>query len=104
MIWGMQRGTILIRGYASIKRLRTPTLSYDASYNLFPECYFKAYIISTPKREVCNHTGPPDNTNHVREWTFTEMQLYLESEGFVIIKSFNGIASVYCGQHVGYFN
>jgi hypothetical protein len=80
------------------------TMYHMMHYIIFSLCYFKAYIISTPKREVCNHTGPPDNTNHVREWTFTEMQLYLESEGFVIIKSFNGIASVYCGQHVGYFN
>ena len=51
------------------------------------------YVISTPKREFTNRDGPPKNPHHVREWTFHEFQLYLESRGFFIIKSFNGLTT-----------
>ncbi len=44
-----------------------------------------------------------------RFWDMSSLKLQVNmlvksTQGFVIIKSFNGIASTYCGQHVGYFN
>ena len=56
---------------------------------LFLGC--RAYVISTPKRESL---GPPKNEHHVREWTMHELQSYLESYGFRVVKSFDGIQHV----------
>ena len=50
----------------------------------------KLYVFSTPKRKCNNMTGPPVNLNHVREWTFHELPLYLDSQGFEVVKSFDG--------------
>lgn len=35
--------------------------------------------------------GPPGSPYHVREWTFHEFQLYLQSQGFRVLKSFDGV-------------
>ena len=56
---------------------------------------FKAYVISTPKREARKHfLGPPVNTHHVREWTLHESKMYLESLGFRVVKSYEGIQHI----------
>jgi hypothetical protein len=60
----------------------------------------KMYIISTPKREHMVRNGPPNNIHHVREWTFHEFQLYLESQGFKRIKSFDGVQNPTTQMHV----
>ena len=60
----------------------------------------KLYIFSTPKRECNNMTGPPVNLNHVREWTFHEFQLYMESQGFEVAKSFDGTTTLQGMMHV----
>ena len=44
--------------------------------------------------------GPPVNLNHVREWTFHEFQLYLESQGFQILKSLDGVLSLTGQMHI----
>lgn len=55
----------------------------------------KAYVISTPKREAHARSrfflGPPRNTHHVREWTLHELKMFLESLGFRVVKSYEGI-------------
>ena len=45
-------------------------------------------------------TGPPVNLNHVREWTFHEFQLYMESQGFEVAKSFDGTTTLQGMMHV----
>lgn len=51
------------------------------------------YVISTPKRDALKKadSGPPINGHHVREWTFHEFQLYLTSQGFRVVRAFDGI-------------
>jgi hypothetical protein len=59
------------------------------------------FIISTPKREYkLKMEGPPVNLNHVREWTFHEFQLYLESQGFEIVRSLDGVLSLTGQMHI----
>ena len=44
-----------------------------------------AVLLSTPERALtwgAEHTGPPPNTCHVREWTIDELGALLEREGF----------------------
>ncbi|MDD5038719.1 MAG: methyltransferase domain-containing protein [Dehalococcoidales bacterium] len=46
-------------------------------------------VLSTPERDIVrgkNDMGPPKNPLHAREWNMHEMRLYVESEGFKIIK------------------
>jgi predicted TPR repeat methyltransferase len=48
-------------------------------------------IISTPERDMLrgkNSLGPPENKAHVREWNVSELQRYIESRGFKILKHF----------------
>ena len=56
----------------------------------------KAYVISTPKREALAPFlgGPPSNTHHVREWTLHEFKMFLESLGFRVVKSYEGIQHI----------
>jgi len=55
----------------------------------------KAYVISTPKRDVRTpFLGPPVNKHHVREWTLHEFKIYLESLGFRVVKSYEGIQHI----------
>ena len=58
------------------------------------------YIISTPKRELMNRNGPPNYGFHVREWTFQELQLYLQSQGFEILLSHDGVQNPTTQMHV----
>ena len=58
------------------------------------------YIISTPKRELMNRKGPPNGGFHVREWTFLEIQLYLQSRGFEILFSHDGVQNPTTQVHV----
>ena len=60
----------------------------------------KLFVISTPKREHMVRNGPPNNIHHVREWTFHEFQIYLESQGFNRIKSFDGVQNPTTQMHV----
>jgi SAM-dependent methyltransferase len=44
-------------------------------------------LISTPERDLLNgqnHSGPPRNKLHVREWNQVELRQFLLNEGFVI--------------------
>ena len=58
------------------------------------------YVFSSPKRECNKVEGPPVNLNHVREWTFHEFQLYLESQGFEVVKSFDGATTLQAMMHI----
>ena len=58
------------------------------------------YLISTPKREVMKRNGPPTNPSHVREWTFHEFQVYLQNQGFEILKSFDGVQHPSTQMHI----
>jgi hypothetical protein len=58
------------------------------------------YVISTPKRELMIREGPPYSEYHVREWTFHEFQLYLQSQGFELLKSFDGVQNPTTQMHV----
>ena len=58
------------------------------------------YVISTPKRELMNRSGPPNGGYHVREWTFHEFQLYLQSEGFELLLSHDGVQNPTTQMHV----
>jgi hypothetical protein len=58
------------------------------------------YVISTPKRELTNRDGPPTGGFHVREWTFNEFRLYLQSQGFEVLKSFDGVQNPTTQMHV----
>jgi hypothetical protein len=58
------------------------------------------YIISTPKRELMNRSGPPNGGYHVREWTFHEFQLYLHSEGFELVLSHDGVQNPTTQMHI----
>jgi SAM-dependent methyltransferase len=47
--------------------------------------FAEAAVISTPDRDLTwgpDHTGPPPNPAHVREWTTPEFAAFLASEGF----------------------
>jgi len=46
-----------------------------------------AVVLSTPERELtwgADHTGPPPNECHTREWSTPELAAFLEAEGFGI--------------------
>ena len=58
------------------------------------------YIISTPKRELMKRKGAPTNPCHVREWTFLEIQLYLQSRGFEVLFSHDGVQNPTTQVHV----
>uniref|UniRef100_A0A6C0FFH2 Methyltransferase n=1 Tax=viral metagenome TaxID=1070528 RepID=A0A6C0FFH2_9ZZZZ len=73
------------------------------------------FLISTPCLEMfVNHhgwarygieqklellDGPPNNTAHVREWTFDEFKMYL-SKHFKILESYLGKKQIYCQWHL----
>jgi hypothetical protein len=58
------------------------------------------YIFSTPKRELMERDGPPAYGYHVREWTFHEFQLYIQSQGFKLLKSFDGVQNPTTQMHI----
>jgi hypothetical protein len=60
----------------------------------------QVYVISTPKREMTKMSGPPMGGFHVREWTFSEFRLYLQSQGFEILRSFDGVQNPSTQMHV----
>ena len=46
-------------------------------------------VLSTPDRDRTHgagHFGPPPNPAHVREWAADELVLFLESQGFVVLR------------------
>lgn len=46
-------------------------------------------LISTPERDAVRgkaHFGPPKNVYHVREWNMVELDHYLRSRNFVVLK------------------
>ncbi len=48
-------------------------------------------ILSTPERDLVRgeeHTGPPDNQLHIREWNFHEFEKYIRSHDLEIINHF----------------
>lgn len=67
----------------------------------------KVCILSTPERVLCygkQHSGPPPNPSHVREWTRVELVHYLQNNGLSV--TFSGFTQTHVdhpetGAHQG---
>jgi 2-polyprenyl-3-methyl-5-hydroxy-6-metoxy-1,4-benzoquinol methylase len=66
----------------------------DIILNNIKKINCKFIIFSTPDRNLLYNKdsilffGPPKNIAHIREWTFSEFNLYISNNGFEIIKHF----------------
>jgi len=68
--------------------------------NIIDNIEFKQLIISTPERDLLNHStfGPPLNTSHFREWTMKEFGQFISA--FLIVEKHHISNQSQCTQMV----
>ncbi len=70
-----------------IEHLENPIILLNSIKEVATETTF--IVISSPDRETLNNpNGPPNNLNHVREWTKVEFIKFLHLNNFIILQAF----------------